>query len=601
VRSELMVKREPRRPGPGLLPTMTLRALPLLVPFLLASLDAQTFVRVRDGVIEKRGGAVPTAPSLTSITAAPCGTLLGTHDGLPIVNEPGATVMTNAFMNPACTNRHGDLAFFGNASGARNQGIFVASGGVVRAIAMGCGQGGGSGQHGSCGDPSPVGGTFGGFFGGTTFAPPINDQGDVLFVADIANGSTLRGLFLFQGGTQSIVKVAGVGDPSPLGGVFTAMGPGALDRDGNVVFLAASTGSAAYTADLFQWQSGLVTTFCAAGQPAPGGATVAMLGTESFGFVDGTTVFAGPVPSISACGQVAFRILTTGGSVGRGIAVRTNGTDAWYLTDAMATPNGGSFFDFQAAAINGNGQIAVFADYMQGGTPTSGWFVGKPGSWRNALSFYDQVDGGQCMGLAFSRSPMTPLSDDGDLVVWCDLASAGNMGRILVCASDGSQSVMARQTGSTGAGGYFGWIDAWPSMTSAGRVVIGTGTPGSLWTSAHIVKVLCGPGIASSPCTSPGDAIELQNFGTAGSSFLACASFTTQNVTIPGFGALLIGPGPIAVLTGIVPYPGINGPHTLSLPLPNNAAFRGLALNFQSLAITATGGELTNRATTILD
>lgn len=572
-----------------------------VVPILVASLGAQTFVRVRDGVVEQRGAPVPTSPSLTSVTAAPCGAVLGARDGLPIVNEPGATVTTNAFMNPACTNRRGELAFFGSASGARNQGIFVHGGGVVRAVVMGCGQGGGSGQHGSCGDPAPGGGTFAGFFGGTAFAPPINDDGDVLFLADIANGPAPRGLFVFQGGSQSIVKVAAVGDASPLGGVFTALGPGCLDRDGHVVFLAASTGSAQYTADLFQWQGGPVTTFCAAGQPAPGGATVSMLGTESFGFVDGTTVFAGPVPSVNDCGQVAFRIITTGGAVGRGIAVRTNGVDAWYLTDAMATPNGGSYFDFQAAAINGSGQIAVFADYMRSGVPTSGWFVGKPGSWRNALSFYDSVDGGQCMGLAFSRSPMTPLSDDGDLVAWCDLASAGNMGRIVVCASDGSTTVLARQGQPTGVGGNFGWIDAWPSMTSAGRVVVGTGTPGAGWSSAQVVEVLCGPGIASSPCTSIGDAIEVQNFGPAGASFLACASFTTQSLPVPGFGTLLIGPGPIATLTGVVPYPGLAGPHALSLPLPNDPAFRGLALSFQSLALQTAGFALTNRATTVID
>ena len=50
---------------------MTPRTLLFVVPFLLGSLGAQTFVRVRDGVVERRGAPVSISPSLTSITAAP--------------------------------------------------------------------------------------------------------------------------------------------------------------------------------------------------------------------------------------------------------------------------------------------------------------------------------------------------------------------------------------------------------------------------------------------------------------------------------------------------------------------------------------------------
>ncbi|MBK8099547.1 MAG: hypothetical protein IPK26_20755 [Planctomycetes bacterium] len=325
-----------------------------------------------------------------------------------------------------------------------------------------------------------------------------------------------------------------------------------------------------------------------------------MLGTESFGFVDGTTAFAGPVPSINDCDQVAFRILTTGGPVGAGVVVRTNGTDAWYLTDAMQTPNGGTYFDFQGAVINARGEIAVFADYMLNGNPTAGWFVGRPGSWRNALSFNEPVDGGQCIGLGFSRVPMTPLSDDGDLVVWCDLGNSLTQGRILISAADGSKTVVARQGSPTGVGGSYGMIDAWPSMNSTGRVSISAGSAGTNWWSAHFTGVLCGPAVASSPCRSPGDTVQVGNFGPAGSSFLLCVSTAAQSVHVSGFGTLRIGPSPIATLTGVTPYPGLSGPHTLSIPIPNNPAFAGASLHFQSLALGATGIQLTNRATTLL-
>ncbi|MBM4063793.1 MAG: hypothetical protein FJ265_22240, partial [Planctomycetes bacterium] len=527
-----------------MVPNLASLLLPLV---LLPALAAQTFVRVRDGVVEPRGPGAPIA-ALNAVTAQPCGTLLTARYGQPIANAAGSSLQTLAFMNPACVNRRGQIAFVANAAGQRNQGVFVADGSTVRAIAMGCGQGGGSGQHGTCGDPSPLGGTFAGFFGGTVFAPPIDDDGDVLFLADLVNGTRSRGLFLYLAASQTIVAVAAVGDPSPRGGVITALGPGALGTDRQVVFLAQSTGSPQYVADLLQWRNGALTSFLGTGDPAPGGATVTMLGTESFGFVDGTTVFAGPVPSINACGQIAFRIIT--GS-GRGIAVRDGGSTSWYLTSGMATPNGGTFADFQAAALNGTGEIAVFADYQRTGQPTSGWFVGRPGSFRNALSFYDPVDGGQCMGLAFSRCPMTPLSDAGDLVLWCDLSSAGNQGRIVVCAADGSTTAIARQGGPTGAGGNYGSIDAWPSMTSNGRVVVGCGTPGAGWSNAYLTTVLCGPAVASSPCTSVGGTVFVDDFGPAGGSFVLFGSLSTQSLSFPPYGELLVGgAAPVVTLLG---------------------------------------------------
>ena len=579
---------------------MITRPCLFVLPILLLPVCAQNYVRVRDNVLEQRGPAGPGRAGPNSVKPAHCGTLVTAYDGQTILNGGGATLITNAFMNPACVNRKGVLAFYGEATGARNQGIFVADGTGVRAIVMGCGQGGGSGQHGTCGDPSPVGGTFAGFFSSTVFAPPINDDGDVLFLADIKNGTTTRGLFLYLAGSQTIVKVAAVGDPSPLGGVFTALGPGSLDRDRQVLFLARSTNSNKYLADIFRWKSGAVSRFCAVGDPAPGGATVGMLGTESFGFVDGTTVFAGPVPSINDCGQVAYRIITTGGTVNVGVAVRTNGTDVWYLDDTMTTPVGGTYFDFQGAVINGSGQIAVFAEYMQGSNPTGGWFVGRPGSWRAALCFNDPVDGGLCIVLGFSRAPMTPLSDSGDLVVSCDLDPNQTKGRLLLSAADGSRTVLARQGDPIGTGDNYGVIDGWPSMDSSGRVSISTGGTGGSWNSAHLTGLLCGPGVASNPCRSPGDTLQIDDFGPAGASFVLFFSTATQSVSLPPYGTLLIGPAPILALTGVVAYPGLAGPHTQPLPIPNNPALRGVSLHFQSLALLPTSYQLTNRATSLL-
>ena len=90
-----------------------------------------------------------------------------------------------------------------------------------------------------CGDASPIGGHFGGFFFGTVFTPDINDAGDVLFFCDVNGGDSRRALFLYQAASGQIVKVAAVGDPSPIGGTFGAVGPGSINNNGKVVFLAS--------------------------------------------------------------------------------------------------------------------------------------------------------------------------------------------------------------------------------------------------------------------------------------------------------------------------------------------------------------------------
>ena len=77
-------------------------------------------------------------------------------------------------------------------------------------------------------------------FSGPFFTPDINDAGDVLFFCDVNGGSSRRALFLYRGATGEIVKVAAIGDPSPLGGTFGAVGPGSINNNGKIVFLASA-------------------------------------------------------------------------------------------------------------------------------------------------------------------------------------------------------------------------------------------------------------------------------------------------------------------------------------------------------------------------
>lgn len=582
---------------------MLVRPLTVLVlPALAAALAAQgtPFVRIHDDVVRRVTAAAParaTSPSASFVaTVTTCGTLpIAWHSQ---VEPGGGTLSPIAPGNPACVNRDGTFAFVSDVVGsARNQGVFVVDANGLRPIVMGCGQGGGSGVHGTCGDPAPGGGTFAGFFGGSSFAPPINDAGDVLFLADVVNGPSTRGLFLYLAATSTIVAIASVGDPSPLGGTFAAIGPGAINNRGAVAFLASPPGTT--NSDLFLWQGGTVTKIAAVGDAAPGGGTFTLLGTESWGYADGTNVPGGPVPALNDCGQISFRAIVSGGVTSRGVVVRTNGVDAWYLRAGDPTPAGGTFTDFQGAALNGSGQIAVFADYTNG-TPTSGWFVGAPGSFRAALSFFDPVDGGQCLGLAYSRNPMTPLDDQGNLVIWCDTSSLGGQDRLVVSAPDGSLTVLARRGDPSPLGGSYTGMNAWPSLSSTGRATLSAYTPGAPGIfNAHFASVLCGPAIAASPCTPIGGTLRVDDYGPSGGVFVMAASTATTSIPAP-WGTLLIGPNPIVVLAGPTPYPGATGPSTTLLPIPANPALQGLSLHFQTLAFGSPTDLLTNRASTLL-
>ena len=471
--------------------------------------DARTTVRIH-GTEERSQIASPQQNYGVTSTRAPSGTICGVESraahGQVAPNTNGGTLNPVAFINPTTVNASGRVAFNSQVDGSdRNQGVFVAdSGGAISAIAIGCGGLGGSGDTTSmCGDASPIGGHFGGFFFGTVFTPDINDAGDVLFFCDVNGGSSRRALFLYRGASGEIVKVAAVGDPSPIGGTFGAVGPGSLNNNGKVVFLASQVGQT-INSNLFMWDNGVVTKVAAIGDPAPGGGTFSGLGTESFGFQDGTSIPVGPVPDINDSDQIAFRAIVSGGITQRGIVVRTGQADEWYVKVPDPTPIGGTYLDMQAASINNAGQIAFFADYHP--TPqtiNSGWFAGAPGNWRKVVVFFDPIDGGQCLGLAFSRNPMQTIDAAGNVVFWANLDSNGTSDRLVLGLTDGNLLIAARRGDPTPIGGTFGSMDAWPAVN--GNIgTLNVATPGAQngALSAHMAFNHC-PSGTPTPTPTP--------------------------------------------------------------------------------------------------
>jgi hypothetical protein len=469
---------------------------------------AKVTVRVHDTA--QRSQIAPAQQNPSAVIPGPpsgaiCGVASRAAHGQVAPNTNGGTLNPVAFINPTTVNASGRVAFNSQVNGSdRNQGVFVAdSDGTISPIAIGCGGLGGSGDTTSmCGDASPIGGHFGGFFFGTFFTPDINDAGDVLFFCDVNGGNSRRALFLYRGASGEIVKVAAIGDPSPIGGTFGAVGPGSLNNNGQVVFLAAAVGTT--NSDLFMWENGVVTKVAAVGDPAPQGGTFSLLGTESAGFQDGTNIPVGPVPDINDSEQIAFRAIVSGGITQRGIVVRTGQNDQWYVKVPDPTPIGGTYFDMQAASINNAGQIAFFADYRP--TPdtfNSGWFAGAPGNWRKVVIFFDPIDGGQCLGLAFSRNPMQTIDAAGNVVFWANLDSHGTADRLVLGLADGNLLIAARRGDPTPIGGTFGTMDAWPAIN--GNIgTVNPATPGAQngALSAHMVFNHC-PSGTPTPTPTP--------------------------------------------------------------------------------------------------
>ena len=497
----------------------------------------------------------------------------------------GGAFALDPLLDPATCTRGGRTAFVARVTGAaHDHGVFCADGDGLRIVVRGSGPGGGSGIHGTAGDPTPIGGTFAGLFSGVAFAPAMDERGDVLFLADVRQGRSARALFCHRMRDASLIAIAAVGDAAPGGGLFASVGTGVFLPRGGVLFLAQRNGVP--SAELFTWRDGVTSPFVLVGDALPQGGAVAAVGTESMTFVDGTSIPTGPLPSVDACGAVAFCVQGSS-AMQRGVVVRENGIDSWWLRGGEAAPRGATFLAFGAPLLgrseNGDLQCAIYADCASPNGPTAGWFVGRPGALRCALGFYDAVDGGLCLGLAISRGPMTPF-DGRDLVVWCDLSIQGGSDRVVLCRSDGTLAVLARRGGLAPNGGTLGELTGWPSLDGAGRCVVSAQVHGGASLGAHFAWTDPLPRTSCSPCTEIGEGIVVACSGPPHAAFVLGASPHRAWIPMPPLGALAIGPEPIWLLTG-VELTGQSGLWSRHWPLPDDALLDGMSLHFQSLVL----------------
>ncbi len=512
----------------------------------------------------------------------------------------GGSLALDPLLSPATCARGGRVAFVSRiASAMQDQGMFIVDERGLRAIVRSSGPGGGSGVRRMGGDATPIGGTFAGLFEGTAFAPPISDRGDVLFLADVDGGRSTRGLFCAETTTGLLRVVVAVGDAAPGGGAFASVGPGAHLPDGGVLFIARRSGLG--SAELFARKGSAIEAFARLGDPLPDGGHIVALATESLSFVDGTSIPIGPMPSTTACGDVAFCARGSGGSNANGInangiIVRSDGIDAWWAQTGESFVMGSAFVAFGAPVLvrTGEGQLlcAFYADYASTNGPTAAWFVGERGAWRRALGFFDAVDGGQCLGLAISRGPMTPLDSNGDLVVWCDLAIQGGEDRIVRCRADGSHEVLLAHGEPAPGGGVIAELGGWPSFDGAGKCIVAARGTGGAVARAHLVLGDPRLRLSADPCAQPGSMLQAVVHALEPGSMVLAASPVRTSLWIEPMGLLEIGPEPLWLLSGWELFEMPWGCRRANA-LPDDPQLEGAWLHLQALAFLPARTQLT--------
>ncbi|HET6372049.1 MAG TPA: hypothetical protein VFG76_02000, partial [Candidatus Polarisedimenticolia bacterium] len=286
--------------------------------------------------------------------------------------------------------------------------------------------------------------------------------GDVLFLADLFGGSSPRGLFLYKKATGTIVKVAAIGDPSPVGNL-DALAGGSLNNNDEVAFLGGPGNSNQQMAVL-HWKNGVLRLVVKPGHQIPGG-TVTSLVWFGFNAPDSTYIPFAELPDINDSGAISFYAVLNGTI--EGLFVSRDGVHELYVQTGQETPAGGAFFSLYAPILNNAGEIAFSGEYKLDPW-TAGWFVGRPGRWRQVLSFYDRLQGGQAWGIAVSHNPQQPLDDDGNLIVWSDVMVDGgsSLHTVNVGYSDGTFETIVKGGDPSPMGGMIGELYAWPTLRS---------------------------------------------------------------------------------------------------------------------------------------
>lgn len=289
--------------------------------------------------------------------------------------------------------------------------------------------------------PGPVGGEFTAFKG---FA--LNRQGQVIFVAAIRGGRAPGGLFRYSSGGLSPIVL--LGDSSPLGGVFADFVPSLaedlaadsifLNDLGTVAFGASVVGGSS-TAGIFRATSvGKVEKVVATSDDSPLGGRFGEL----------------RIGAMNEQGDVAFVSRFSNGQ--QGLFIASSGSTQKVAAVGESTAGAQPFANFHAARLNRRGEVAFVAELMPPSIiskAVSGIFLWDGvGVRKVALETDASPIGGSFGTIDLLGGPA--LNDDGQMAFVTrqriGVVYRAVVGNVLIAAKDGDQSTI--KVASSGSG-----------------------------------------------------------------------------------------------------------------------------------------------------
>ncbi|HEV8672695.1 MAG TPA: choice-of-anchor tandem repeat NxxGxxAF-containing protein [Methylomirabilota bacterium] len=261
---------------------------------------------------------------------------------------PGIPGGTLAGVEAPVLNNRGEVAFLATVRRGREsvEAIYLRTGVRLKKVV-------------SQGDPAPAGGTF------AAFGPPtMNNSGLVAFGAVVEGRAVPGGLFLAEG--DAVRMVVGAGDSTPLGGIFAKFSERIALNDAGTIAFNATLKDAPVMGALFALERGRLRTVAALGRPAPDGGVLAHFGLW---------------PSLAADGAVAFTAAVDGGATTVAVFLVTAAGLRRVAGVGDALPSGGrlaSFGLYPIAAVGHTGAVTFATAPTATGEGTEGIFVAEP-------------------------------------------------------------------------------------------------------------------------------------------------------------------------------------------------------------------------------
>jgi hypothetical protein len=313
---------------------------------------------------EKSKSLVFLVSAAASATAS--ASIMPTTVALSGATAPGGGTF-NAFTNPVL-NATGEVAFAASVTGGTStSGIFTETPASIQAIAL-------------QGTAAPAGGNYGNLFtSSTSTSTTLNSTGTLAFTAPLTGGTSTSGIFAGSS-AATLGSVALQGTAAPAGGNYNAFLANGTNQAYSPVL--NSVGQLALQSTLTGGTSaaGIFT-----GTSAATLQTVALVGGAAPTPPGGTYATTATVPTINSAGQVAF-VSIVGGL--QGIFAGTPGAAQTVMYQGTAAPGTlGEIYGTPTTTYSYNnlGQAAFISSITGGslGQPTTGVFVGAPGSVQN--------------------------------------------------------------------------------------------------------------------------------------------------------------------------------------------------------------------------